>query len=154
MSLEAKNDHNYPSVGDDSDSAADTDEKDDEGEQTDEEVVPRELLERKIGQLSPHSTRSGRSVKPANYNMKYHPMDMVLRPKASEKQAARIDRSSVSSMTKKSRQGERVSNLYDDSSLLSPWACRNLQDSQRKPPPRTRILLSSANQSTNSRCLM
>ena len=154
MSLEAKNDHNYPSVGDDSDSAADNDEQDDEGEQTDEEVVSGEVLERKIGQLSPHSTRSGRSVKPANYNMKHHPMDMLLRPKASEKQATRIDRSSVGSITKKSRKGERVLSLYDDSSLLPLWASRNVQDSQKKLPPQTRILLSSANQSTNSRCLM
>ena len=115
MSLEAKNDHVCSSADDDSDSAADTDEKDGEGEQTDEEVVPRKVLERKMAQLSPLSTRSGRSVKPANYNMKYHPMDAVLRPKASEKQVTRIDRSSASSVTKRSRQGERVSNLYDDS---------------------------------------
>ena len=122
---------------DESDSAADTDEEDDEDEQTYEEAVPGSILKRNVVQLSPHFTRSGRSVKPANYNMKYHPMDAVLRPKASEKKATRIriDRFSASSITKKSRQGERVSNLYDDSSLFPLWACRNLQDSQRKPPP-------------------
>ena len=90
---------------DDSDSAADTDKQDDEGEQTDEEAVPRKALDHKIAQLSTRSTRSGRSVKAANYNMKYHPMDAVIRPKLSEKKATQIDKSSAVPI-KKSRQGE------------------------------------------------
>lgn len=105
MSLEVKNECAYPSVEDDSDSATDTDDQDDEGEQTNEEAVPRKVLEIKTTQSSPHSTRSGRRVKPANYNMKYHPMDAVIRPNLNEKKATQLDRSSAGSI-KKSRQGE------------------------------------------------
>ena len=114
MSLEAKNDHAYPSIEDGSDSTADNDEKDDESEQTDEEVIPTKVPEHKMAQLSPNTTRSGRSVKPANYDMKYHPMDAVLRPKASKKQCTSFDRSSVGSTAKKLRKGELMSGLYDD----------------------------------------
>ena len=101
-----------------------SDEEQDEGggDDSTEEVMNPRPVKRVISQASPQSTRSGRSIKPANYNMKYHPMDAVLKSGSKLKQAAhnRDPNSAleVGNKDKDSRRGERVQNVCDYSSLF------------------------------------
>lgn len=105
-------------------SCSDEEEDEEDGDDSTEGVMTPKPVKRVISQASPQSTRSGRSIKPANYNMKYHPMDAVLKPRSKLKQPAHTRNPSSAleagkkSKEKDSRRGERVQNVCDYSSLF------------------------------------
>lgn len=103
---------NYPatraarqtSEGSESDSAADEDpseDHDDEAEQKSQ--IPSSSPKREAEGLEHRSTRTGRQVKVANYDIKHHPMDDVLRPKAAAKRSVRFSGLASSSQSKSNK---------------------------------------------------
>lgn len=90
---------NYPatkaacqtSEGSESDTAADEDSSKDHDDEAEERSrSPSSSPKREVKGPEHRSTRTGRQVKVANYDMKHHPMDDVLRPKAAAKRSVRF----------------------------------------------------------------
>jgi hypothetical protein len=100
---------NYPATraarqtleGSESDSAADEDRSGDHDDEAEEKSqIPSSSPRRETKPLEHRSTRTGRQVKVANYDMKHHPMDDVLRPKAAAKRSVRFSGLASSSQSK------------------------------------------------------
>lgn len=112
LALSHEHHDNFAETDSDSDSDSDTDtddkvvhEKDEMGEDENEEDQEVASLETRKCETPKKSTRSGRKVKPANYDMKQHPMDTMLRRLNTAKRAARVQ---------SSRKGEKVQETNRD----------------------------------------
>lgn len=110
---------NYPatkaacqtSEGSVSDTAADEDPSEDDDDEVEERSqCPSSSPEREVKGPEHRSTRTGRQVKVANYDMKHHPMDDVLRPKAAAKRSVRFSGmpDSYQSQSSKARKSTRA----------------------------------------------
>lgn len=119
--ISADDDHeSTTSCSDDSDDEEEEEEED--GDDSAKKVMSPEPFMPAISQTSPQSTRSGRNVKPANYNMKYHPMDAVLKPGSQPRQSAPVLKARPAvvigkkSTGKGFRRGKQVQQIHDSSS--------------------------------------
>lgn len=109
----------------DDNSIEDEDEDDDDDDVVDHEDVSIAASNAVVKHDTPQeqeSTRFGRKVKLANYDMKHHPMDTTLKPRATKKCATArnldFDLNRSTKIRKSSGTGEAAEESHENSSLL------------------------------------
>lgn len=80
------------SVADENEDNKASEDSENSTDEDEEDLEPPTTSTKQVHSVERYSTRSGRQVKVPDYDMKHHPMDDILRPKATAKRSVRFSR--------------------------------------------------------------